>query len=168
MKPDLLDAHVGEKLVALEIHSGCSPCLEAIVPADVDLTTLAQRIQSKFHSILAAELGGCCMWIGSLEVLLNPRSGIIKTREERAADKAKIFARIQEIEIDTGLDESIDNNPDNGRSGWWFIDGLRHHAHVRASSAREAYDKALKSKLIGDWEVLGTPVFLAEELPDVF
>lgn len=59
----------------------------------------------------------------------------------------------------------INNHPDNGKLGWWFIDGIRHYAHVRASSAPEAVKKALD--LVGDWE-MPSVTFLGEELPDVF
>ena len=61
----------------------------------------------------------------------------------------------------------IATNPNNGRSGWWRVTGLRHSAFARASSASEAIKKAIDAEIIGDWEDPDAD-FWVEELPDVF
>jgi hypothetical protein len=63
--------------------------------------------------------------------------------------------------------ERIVQNPDNGRTGWWTVIGLRHSAIAKASSASEAIQKALSAGLIGDWECPEAS-FRMEDLPDVF
>ncbi len=62
----------------------------------------------------------------------------------------------------------ITSNPDNGKTGWWVVDGVRHSAYARASSAAEAIEKADKAKLVdASWESPEAR-FWCEELPDVF
>jgi len=58
-------------------------------------------------------------------------------------------------------------HPDNGKMGWWVVDGIRHSAHARASSAPEAIEKAEKAGIVQDWESPEAR-FCGEELPDVF
>lgn len=70
-------------------------------------------------------------------------------------------------EADQQRQERIASNPNNGRAGWWRVAGLRHSAIARASSARDAVEKALTAGLIGDWEDPEAD-FWTEELPDVF
>jgi hypothetical protein len=62
----------------------------------------------------------------------------------------------------------IANNPDNGKTGWWVVDGIRHSAHARASSAAEAIEKADKARLVAaSWESPEAR-FWCKKLPDVF
>ena len=61
--------------------------------------------------------------------------------------------------------KALDNHPDNGRLGWWLVDGIRHDARTRASSAREAIEKC--SDVVQSWES-PEATFIGEELPDVF
>ena len=59
------------------------------------------------------------------------------------------------------------NHPDNGKEGWWIVHGLRHTAHVRASSALEAILKAEKAEIVHGWE-LPEAHFWTKDLPDAF
>lgn len=59
------------------------------------------------------------------------------------------------------------NDPHNGTLGWWKVHGIRHSAMVKASSATEAAEKAVKSGEVGDWEMVDATWFCIE-LPDVF
>jgi hypothetical protein len=64
--------------------------------------------------------------------------------------------------------ERMNNHPDNGKSGWWRVDGIRHSATAKASSANEAIEKADKAGLVDvSWE-FPEARFWTEELPDVF
>ena len=58
-------------------------------------------------------------------------------------------------------------NPDNGKAGWWLVEGLRHSAWAKASSANEAIEKAHDANIVdASWEY-PTAKFVYEELPDV-
>lgn len=61
----------------------------------------------------------------------------------------------------------LDANPDNGKLGYWLVEGIRHDARCRAVSAREAVDKCVTGGAVGDWES-ARATFLGKELPDVF
>jgi hypothetical protein len=63
--------------------------------------------------------------------------------------------------------ERIKNHPDNGKNGWWIVEGIRHRAYAKASSAIEAIEKAEKAGVVQDWECAES-WFWTEELPDVF
>lgn len=62
--------------------------------------------------------------------------------------------------------DRLASNPGNGRLGWWRVDGIRHNAIVKASSALEAVEKAEKDEAVHDWE-MADAWFISEELPDV-
>jgi len=62
--------------------------------------------------------------------------------------------------------KSMEEDPNNGKPGWWKVHGLRHCALVHANSALEAVDKAGKAGAVHDWEG-ACAQFLAQELPDV-
>ena len=66
---------------------------------------------------------------------------------------------------DTARQKAISDNPDNGRLGYWLVEGVRHAARTRASSAAEAITKCADE--VGDWES-PSATFIGEELPDVF
>jgi hypothetical protein len=63
--------------------------------------------------------------------------------------------------------ERMRNHPDNGKAGWWIVDGVRHHAYAKASTALEAIEKAEKAGIVHDWE-FPEARFWTEKLPDVF
>jgi hypothetical protein len=89
------------------------------------------------------------------DLLRAMNDGAFKQMQEHAAEDHA--ARLK----------ALDENPDNGREGWWVVQGLRHSAMARASSAREAVDKAQAAGLVGDWEQADAS-FRCENLPDVF
>jgi hypothetical protein len=57
-------------------------------------------------------------------------------------------------------------DPHNGTLGWWRVDGVRHSAIVRASSAMEAVDKA-DMWVSKSWESPKAR-WIGTELPEVF
>lgn len=61
----------------------------------------------------------------------------------------------------------MENNPDNGKHGWWIVEGIRHSAYARAASAPEAIRKADEAGIVQDWE-FPEARFWTEELPEVF
>ncbi len=70
-------------------------------------------------------------------------------------------------EADAAQNDELEANPDNGKTGWWYVDGIRHDATCKASSAPEAVKKCADSGHVGSWES-PTARFIGEELPDVF
>lgn len=68
-------------------------------------------------------------------------------------------------EAEAKRQEEIDSNPDNGRAGFWLVEGIRHDARTRANNAREAIGKC--SETVQSWES-PTATFLGKELPEVF
>ena len=63
--------------------------------------------------------------------------------------------------------DRIKSNPDNGKYGWWKVEGIRHNAYTKASSASEAIQKAEEAGIVGSWE-FPEARFWTEELPEVF
>lgn len=59
------------------------------------------------------------------------------------------------------------SDPKNGTQGLWRVSGVRHNAIIRASSAPEAVEKALKAKVVGDWELLDAE-FIGVEMPNIY
>lgn len=165
-----LDDHVGEKLLAVDISCGCSPCFEVVVPATSNFDELIALLQKRVHLAIRETVGQVTWALEPLTVKVHGRSGIIKTPEERAQDIQKILDEVSDAcgQAQDDLQKRIDEHPDNGKSGWWYLRGVRHQAHVRASSAREAVDKALAAEKVGDWELITVPDYLGIELPDVF
>ena len=103
---------------------------------------------------------------------------ILYTDHLACADECKVKAdaepsfedSLSELRADWKEEEprwqaAIDNHPDNGRDGFWSVEGIRHEAKTRASSAREAIRKC--SEVVQSWESPEAR-FLWEELPEVF
>lgn len=164
------DHHVGELLIALDISSGTSPALEAVLPATADAEQVAQSIEAAFVETLRRTLGPTLQFSRvPLRVRVNSRSGIIAPRDEReridAAGRAEWSALCDENT--ERLRERMAAHPDNGRLGFWRVEGMRHKAIVRASSAPEAVEKALEAGVVGDWEDAEAD-FIGAEMPDVW
>lgn len=68
-------------------------------------------------------------------------------------------------EAEERLRQDHENDPNNGKLGYWEITGLRHQSVVKASSAMEALKKT--EHHVRDWE---TPRarFLGEQMPDIY
>ena len=67
---------------------------------------------------------------------------------------------------DAERQQRIDNNPDNGKAGFWRVSGLRHEARTVATSAAQAIAKCA-DEVDPSWE-MPEAEFIGEELPDVF
>jgi hypothetical protein len=90
----------------------------------------------------------------------------------RQGDLGAIFDLIGSLpDEEPGPDELArrrnESNPDNGRAGWWRVEGNDRGAIVRASSAPEAVAKAAAAGRVASWE-LPEATFVGEELPEVF
>lgn len=58
------------------------------------------------------------------------------------------------------------SNPHNGTLGWWRVEGIRHAALVKASSATEAVEKA-RDVVDPSWE-FPEAFWVGLEIPEVF
>jgi len=59
-------------------------------------------------------------------------------------------------------------NPDNGKEGYWRVQGIRHDAVVKASSAPEAVDKVHEvGRVDKSWEN-PEAYFIGTEMPEVW
>jgi hypothetical protein len=168
---DKLNDNVGKMLVALDISAGCSPFVRAIVPPTrMPPESYAETLRYALDKALRDVLGDDIEFAldEEIKVSIHPQSGIIKTQEDRDAAHRKILAEIQEMvaEGDKRHDLAMANHPDNGKLGYWRVEGVRHNAIVKASSAPEAIEKALKTEAVGSWESPDA-TFIGEELPEV-
>jgi len=162
--------HVGQKLICIDIKSICSPALWAIVDKDVDAKKLVKTLERRLQEVVREVLGENIDWTMRPIEAEIVKEEIIEPQEIRNQKFNDAMKEIQEDaqKADDRLNEEIENHPDNGKTGWWYISGIRHEAHVKASSAREAIDKAIKSDKIGDWEICCVPTFVGEKTPEVF
>lgn len=91
-----------------------------------------------------------------------------------ASEERRSFPNIETIAGEEGpfslakQERELNNNPDNGKCGWWRVIGIRHSALVKASSANEAAQKAEDAGEVQSWEMPSVHYWIPEgELPDV-
>lgn len=167
-----INNHIGEQLIALTLlNSGSNPDVLAIAAPTVSADLLAGRIHQDIVEVLVSYLGSKFTYASEyhkLRVHVHPRTGIIKPPEERATELSKALAAIGELrEEESSLEERLQHHPDNGKSGWWRVHGIRHSCMIKASSALEAVTKAIDQQLVGEWES-GEPSYVGTQLPDGF
>jgi hypothetical protein len=85
--------------------------------------------------------------------------------DQKKYDRVLESLRQTSICNDEKLHMEIGSHPDNGKAGYWLVDGIRHNAIVRTSSAPKAVE--LAKDLVGDWELVGVR-FLGEQFPDTY
>lgn len=165
--------HVGKTWVSLELQVPCSPCVYAVFAPGVDVGNIATDLQEAIDCAFRGVFTHAVAWEYSLG---NPpavrvsgfgkSTGVIRSEAEEKEEAARNFAEIARLfrKADEGRQVLIQNNPDNGKPGWWRVDGIRHSAIVRADSAAAAIEKAAGA--VQDWESPGAE-WIGEELPDV-
>ena len=92
-----------------------------------------------------------------------------RAKKEAQPGLAEQFAALRPAfaEMDDKRRDDIENHPENGKAGWWRVEGIRHGGVARASSAEEAIRKCVEADIVGDWES-AEAAFFCEELPDAF
>lgn len=166
-----LNNHVGKQLLALDIGGGSSPTVQGIVATGVDVDQVVARIKERLNDVLKEELSDIDFILDDdFKVEKHSRTGVILPPEEQRRIWRESLKQIQGVcsEGKRCLNEEIDSHPDNGNEGWWFIDGIRHSAHARASTAREAINKAIAHGAVGDWEICSMPEYMGSDTPEVF
>jgi hypothetical protein len=163
-----LDKHEGKSLVALNIHSGVSPSVEAVLPSGADAKIIAddiQRIINREVEVYFEFRSDDVNWPG-VKVEVHPRSGKIKSKKARDGAWKKTLSSMSDAfsKGEKKFQKRLANNPDNGRFGYWHVDGIRHHELVKAKSAEEAIKNSVH---VGDWEVVDC-AYVGEEVPNNF
>jgi hypothetical protein len=92
-----------------------------------------------------------------------------RQRRTEAGSVTEAFAALQPAfqAEDAARKARCDSHPDNGRTGWWRVVGIRHEGMARASSAGEAIAACDADGIVGTWECPEAK-FVGAELPDVF
>lgn len=164
------DANVGRMLVAYDMTASCSPCLEALMPGESatmeDVAKVTAILNDKLREAIESLL--CDVRYVTPDdrpiefVVLDGRTGIIKPRAERIAEFRSLQRTDEEVAKDRAEAEArLDAHQDNGKLGWWRVEGMRHGALVNGvSTAREAIAKS-------GVDYVECVEFIAETLPDV-
>jgi hypothetical protein len=160
-----LDQNIGRRHIGIDICTGCSPFFKVIMDADTDAAALAEALQADIARAIEARFPGAEMSLESVgvEVVFND---IIKPLEERRAESNAQLEELRDLyaKCEAERQKRIDAHPDNGRTGFWYVSGIRHETYCTASSAREAIDKAIASGEVGDWESPDA-TYVGESLP---
>jgi hypothetical protein len=159
------DRHVGELEVRLEFSK-----IRGCVPAGTDTARLLAGLRGDLEAVFKKHFADHeLVWgeeFAQFECGFEPE--LIKTREEAAAAWEETRRVLGECwaAADERRQERLAANPDNGKLGWWQVEGVRHDALVEASSAAEAVTKAIAAGKVGDWEAPEAD-YIGEELPEV-
>jgi len=174
MTNEQLDQHLGRKLVRLDYNFSVSPAVAVIIESGQDEHELAKSLTEKievalqeltlFHefSCKRSETFGCVSVLSSAVIVPHAErtAAALKSWDDLANALAPGFERQR-----SELAAKHASDPNNGTLGWWRVEGLRHSALVRASSAAEAISKA-SCAVDPSWESPGAE-FIGTELPDV-
>lgn len=140
--------------MALNIEAGVSPWMRGPIPEGSSPEQIAAAVQAEINESLRRHFPTGNAWQD------------VKVTAEAYEDKP---LRVVLEELHNALAENASppmpwEDPHDGVLGWWRVEGIRHSAIVRASSAEEAVNKS--SDVVGSWES-GVPTWIGEELPDV-
>ncbi len=165
-----LQDHVGQQLLMLDIVTGCSPFIRAVVTPVTDTAALAEDLEVGLNAEIDRLLGAYPYEFGidPVRVRVLKSSGIIKPDKEREAESEALLAGIREgfRKAEDAFQEKLRTDPDYQRVGWWSIESVRHSAITHAANAKEALEKVLAAEAVGSWESPDC-IYLGETLPDV-
>lgn len=151
-----MDEHVGKKLLRVDLNASCSPCITAIMAPDADLEVIAELLSADLDDMLRDRLGEYewCLQ-SSPKFTVRPGSGIIKPEAEQRAEWRSHLEKIHEATAAADIERTRRraDNPDNGKRGWWRVDGIRNSCLVgNVSTEQEAIDKAAVAGQVHEWE----------------
>lgn len=160
------ERHVGEMEIRLDFEKvrGC-------VPAGTDPAKFLAALQADLSAALGKHFTDHELIWGDEFAKFEygwEEPEIIKTRKEAAADWEAARESMAQCftDADERRAEQLAADPNNGKQGYWRVEGVRHEAIVQASSATEAVGKAVVAQAVGDWES-PTAMFIGEEMPEV-
>ena len=141
-----LNENVGKLLIALNLNTGTTPTIETIKDSNIEPEKFLQDLNLAFKNLLEQHLGVTKNVLNKpLEFSLHTRTGIIKSAEERKKEWDTILDALHSIK-----EPEKAPNPDDGKTGYWLVNGIRHSAVVLASTEKEAIKNAEPD--VQDWE----------------
>lgn len=162
------DLHEGKLLLALDLRAGIHPIVEAALPADTDADKIISDLNEGLNRLVFDKLGPYVDYTLDTQppiFVKNGRTKILKSRAERDAEWMAAIKSLSESckEDRQEADDRLARNPDNGKFGYWKVEGMRHTAIVKACSAQEAIERA--KDVVLSWELLDAS-YLGED-PDI-
>ena len=151
------------RVIAIDIHAGISPFVRIYTQQQVDFEAVREMLQTKLNRVVSdvvAMLNGeheIGLGKEGITVSLNPGTDTeLLTSKDRLSKFWDNFRSISEEcsneyeAAEKKREEAIANHPDNGKLGYWRVEGTRHTAIVKADSAQAAIDKAIE--IVQQWE----------------
>lgn len=159
--------HVGKLMGVFDLRGGVSPFIRILLNASADPEEVAKALTERVIQAFT-ELPGVLEleWtFKAPEILVHAGTGPImpKEMERKAWDEAIKPLRKDLNEQGKERLRALKDMPK--QTGYWLVEGIRHTAVVKASSALIALQKA--SDHVQSWESPDAS-FLGEELPEVF
>ena len=96
---------------------------------------------------------------------MNTNNNTAGTNNIDALSELQAIAAEAAVKADAERIARMQANSHNGTLGWWRVEGVRHGAIVRASSAMDAVEKA--RDVVDSWE-FPEASWIGVELPEVF
>lgn len=155
--PDQYD-FVGHTRMLVDIGGG-SPFARCVIYADLNHEAVLEAIRAGIRKAftdqcLHVKFSDDRLGLTLADLTFGSKPETIKTKAEEDAaweqnreELGKIFR-----ESDQNRVANFAKNPDNGKHGYWHVEGVRHDGFVQASSEAEAVAKAIDSGTVGDWE----------------
>jgi hypothetical protein len=159
--------HIGKKFLTVDVRSSLSPAFRTYIPADADEAALCRELQRRMQDAIRDVFGEVDFPLEPAPTVEPLHCKLARPFEEEKAESDALLESLRESHIASheARVAELKANPDNGKDGWWSVDGIRHSAVVKATSALEAIEKA--ERHVGDWES-PTVQFIGETLPEVF
>lgn len=151
------------RVLAIDINASVSPFARVFTTQEFNPDEQVAALQAELNAVLqafAAALGGEfeCLFDKGLEVKVHPGTDTNLLNSKERGDKWwQEFKALQatlapDFEAAAQVAQNaIANHPDNGKLGYWRVEGMRHSAIVKADSAQAAIDKA--GEIVQAWEM---------------
>lgn len=108
------------------------------------------RIIKELQALIKTYLDYNTLANDKIKVSIGSGSKILTAEQYRE----KIGKLLKDLEPATSSMQDItEKHPDDGKEGYWRINGIRHSPVVWSTTAKAAVEKAIQKEAIGDWEV---------------
>ena len=159
------DKFIGEQSMYLDAD-GLSPLFRCIIPSNADHVAVVDAIVADIRAVLEKH----CIAVEFTSDICDHnilRVSHVETIVSKAEQSERWDQNLREIQqgaakAHEAYQQQLRDNPDNGKSGYWHVDGVRHDAFVLASSDQEAIDKA--ADVVGSCE--SPSVYYVGEKPE--
>jgi hypothetical protein len=147
-------SHTGKQCAHLNIGCHVTPGIRIVLKAGVNLPAdFAEAIRAKIVALVDAEVDAIAeefAWSSDDEIDVRAEQYELRPFREvldRIRPDPEQIARAK-----AAHDAALDGDPNNGTYGLWVVSGVRHEATIDATTAREAYDRAIADGEVGEWE----------------